>query len=83
MRSANGGTDHGASTTEQNRDDDARMGVLVSLGADGSAQAKADEGSDQNVTAVGGLPPGSPIAPSAWISDMGWTRRHGSALAGL
>jgi len=83
MRSANGGPHQCPSTTEQNGCNDTRMWVLVPFGADSNAQAKADEGSNQSVAPVAGLPPHSPIAPPAWISYLERNRRDGSALGEL
>lgn len=46
MRSANGGSDQSASTTEQDGSRHARMWILVSFSSDGGAEAKADKSSD-------------------------------------
>ena len=79
MRSPHGGADQSASATEQDGRNDACMWIPVSFGSESSADAKADEGTDQNMAPVGSLPPHS-IAPPAWISDLGRSRRDRSAL---
>lgn len=85
MISANGGTDQSTSTPEQDRCSDARarMLVLVAFGSDGSADAKADEGSDQSMAPVAWLPPRSSIAPPAGIPDAARNHRDGSSLGNL
>ncbi|MGA7930805.1 MAG: hypothetical protein WCA20_33030 [Candidatus Sulfotelmatobacter sp.] len=88
MRGTNGGADQSASTTEQDRCDDARMWVLVSLGPDSGAEAKADEGSDQHMAPVACVPPHSPIAftviaPTARISDLGRNQGDRTTLGKL
>jgi hypothetical protein len=84
MRSANGGTDQSASTPEKDRRNDARarMLVLVPFGADGSAEAKADEGPYQSMAAIAS-PPGSSITPPAGIPDLGQNYRDGRTLRNL
>jgi hypothetical protein len=59
MRRANGAADESASTTEQDGRNHARMWVLVCFRSDSSAEAKADEGSDQHMASVASLPPHS------------------------
>ncbi|MGA8440950.1 MAG: hypothetical protein WB762_06235 [Candidatus Sulfotelmatobacter sp.] len=63
MRSAKGGANESASTTNQDRRNHARMWILVSFGSHGSAKAKADDGSDQSMAPVPWLPPHSAMAP--------------------
>ena len=83
MRSTNGGADQSASATEQDRRKDARMWVLVSFGPQGSAEAKADESSDQSMAPVAWLPPRSSIARPTRISDLGRNQRCGSTSCKL
>jgi hypothetical protein len=83
MRSANGGTDQSTSTPEQDRRNDARVRVLIAFGSDGSAEAKADEGSYQCMAPVAWLPPRSFITPPAGIPDPGRNPRGGSTLGEL
>jgi hypothetical protein len=80
VRSANRGADQTASTTEQDRRNDASMRVLVSFGPEGSADSEADECSDQGMAPVASLPRHSSISPPAGISHLGWNRGNGPML---
>jgi hypothetical protein len=73
MRSTDGGTDQSASTAEQDRCNDARASVLILIAfdADGSADGKADEGSDQSMAPIASLAPGCFIFPAAGIWHLG------------
>lgn len=80
MRSANGGSDQSASTTEQDGSRHARMWILVSFGSDSGAEAKADKGSDQSMAPVASLAPHSRISPPLGVSNVRWNWRAASAL---